>query len=347
MAEVKRLFHTLDMLRGIAAIAVLGRHLGQQLTVFLPSSHLAVDLFFVLSGFVITHAYDKKLRDDLGTGSFIKLRLIRLYPLYLLGTILGLALTGAQLLMNPDHTSAVTLAVSVIAGLLFLPVPRELSVNHFHMFPFNYPAWSLFWELVINFVYVLIARHLGGGMLRVIIALGAVMLAFGAWHYGDLTGGSSYTSFALGGLRVVYSFFMGIAVYRVWLSGRYPFIRVSPLLAAAILLAIMAVRLDDAAALYDFTIVLAVFPVLVLASTREPEAWLRPACTTLGVLSYPVYALHAPLIKVEQAVQARLAGSSAVISLALELAFVAGMLVTAWLADRWFDRPVRRWLSLS
>src|SRR5882757_3316593 len=94
-----RVFHTLDALRGIAAIGVVTFHMKQLFAPIAASGgYLAVDLFFMMSGVVLSHAYEGRFRAGMGTFDFMRTRLIRLYPLYFLGTMLGIAVTVASLL---------------------------------------------------------------------------------------------------------------------------------------------------------------------------------------------------------------------------------------------------------
>ena len=86
----KRTFYGLDALRGIAAAVVVTRHAPALFGIGLfPNSSLGVDLFFVMSGFVIAHAYDQRIEKGLNWRQFLVIRAIRLYPLDLLGTALG------------------------------------------------------------------------------------------------------------------------------------------------------------------------------------------------------------------------------------------------------------------
>ena len=75
----RRSFVTLDGLRGIAALAVVTRHAPYFRNPFFES-YLAVDFFFVLSGFVLAHAYGQRLRGNLSILDFVKIRIVRLYP---------------------------------------------------------------------------------------------------------------------------------------------------------------------------------------------------------------------------------------------------------------------------
>src|SRR5688572_27186028 len=92
--DTKQHFQILDGLRGIAALAVVIFHFMEWIfpdisNNFIGHGFLAVDFFFCLSGFVIGYAYDDRIRK-MGTGAFFKARLIRLHPLVILGSVLGL-----------------------------------------------------------------------------------------------------------------------------------------------------------------------------------------------------------------------------------------------------------------
>ena len=334
----RTVYQTLDLLRGIAALAVVSRHLEGQMAGLLPSSNLAVDLFFVLSGFVIEHAYSARLQQALGVAGFMQLRVIRLYPLYLLGTAIGVGVVAAQVLFGPgaDLRAAAT---SLVLGALFLPAWRWLSADHAHLYPFDFPAWSLFWELVINLFYAAIARMLGWRLLAVLLGLGAVMLVACAGWYGDLTGGANYTNAGSGGLRVVYSFFAGVAICRIRQAGVLRGLALPPLVAGAILIAIMALR-PEPVATFELVAVLIGFPLLVLASTGEPGEQACRICSVFGRISYPVYVLHVPVLTAITALLVR--GGERLQGIAPELGFVAGISVLALLAERGFDRPARR-----
>ncbi len=139
-AQDRRTFHTLDALRGIAALAVVCFHRREGR---FPSAYLAVDLFYVMSGFVLAYAYDSRFAAGLSWRRFMAQRLIRLWPLYALGVI-------------------ITLVSAVLAGdqkawaqapLQFLFLPAQPGPDHAPLYPLNLPAWSLMFELAINFVW--------------------------------------------------------------------------------------------------------------------------------------------------------------------------------------------------
>lgn len=136
-------FHTLDAMRGVAALAVVLVHVAAYSGVNLaPGGNLAVDFFFALSGFVIARAYSARLRSGLSWLRFAEIRLVRLYPLVLLGCGFGLVKMLFQIGMG--HETAPSwgqFAWILILNPLLLPAPGV------YLFPLNNPAWSLFFEL--------------------------------------------------------------------------------------------------------------------------------------------------------------------------------------------------------
>ena len=144
MAEVderRRAFHTLDGLRGVAALLVVSRHAGPLgAGVSFPESFLAVDLFFLLSGFVIAYAYDGRLARPGFAGQFLGIRLIRLYPLYLLGIAVGACYRLGSVLGHTEGLTAGRLGAAVLAGVLLWPSTPFTSASSSDL---DGPTWTL------------------------------------------------------------------------------------------------------------------------------------------------------------------------------------------------------------
>ncbi|HEX8608953.1 MAG TPA: acyltransferase, partial [Pedobacter sp.] len=146
----KQHFEILDGLRGIAALSVVTFHFMEWAYTdasknFIGHGFLAVDFFFCLSGFVIGYAYDDRIAKT-GVLSFFMSRLIRLHPLVVAGSVLGLlAFLFDPFGGHPELYSAGKIVLTFLCSLLLIPLPA-IADRGFNLFSFNAPAWSLFWE---------------------------------------------------------------------------------------------------------------------------------------------------------------------------------------------------------
>jgi peptidoglycan/LPS O-acetylase OafA/YrhL len=347
-APPRERFLLLDGLRGVAAFAVILDHVpGGWLGDLIPGRYLAVDFFFVLSGFVLAHAYGCRLEAGGSPLAFMKARLIRLYPIYLLGLAVALSavvLGAVRGWIGPGWGDILTVAVF---GLLFLPAPMTAGFGDGALYPANAPAWSLFFELVANVVYALIARMLSWRVLGVILGMSAVAVAFTIARHGDVRGpGWMWAHFDAGLARVLFDFFAGVAIYRL---RRFLKLQALPwwVGVAAFLGVIAAAPVGGWRVIYDIAAALVLMPMLVaLASCGVVTGVVARLCAISGLLSYGVYVLHVPilgLIRTAAAVTAVELGEGPL--LAVAVAASAG--IAAWVANCVYDGPVRRWLSGS
>lgn len=335
-----RYYETLDALRGVAAFAVLLLHTRYWLWPGLArSAYLAVDFFFVLSGFVVAHAYDAKLGRGLPVARFLKLRLIRLHPLHLAGILIGAAAVAPAALAGGFRLSPGEVGLALAFGSVFLPWPFPYQPPH--LFPLNPPAWSLFFEVLASFAYGLTHRWLSQRVLIATVACAGAALCVKAAVTGTIDGGVRWTTFETGLARVFFSFPLGVLLYRrrafippglgAW--GPWP-------LLAVLFLACLPTVPAPWRAFYDLAFVGAVAPMLVAAGTQaSPSAAARPFFLTLGAISFPLYVLHEPLRGWLLAAAYRLGLEGP----AVGLAYLVAILGIAWAAAP-LDAAVRRWL---
>ncbi len=334
MTTERREYRTLNGIRGVAAICVMLFHGVALVGPVFPRGYLAVDLFFVLSGFVIAHAYDGRLRAGLRVGGFTLVRLIRFWPLYALGLALGVARELLLVATGNDYALSVPMLLAAVTlGLAFLPLP--LASRGDNLFPLNVPSWSLFFELLINILYVAVWPWLSLAVLLVAIAASGIALVLVTPAIGIGHVGVEANSFGGGCARTIFSFGLGVLIYRL-----RPQVPAPP---APLLLALVAAGLawPWGGRGYDLAFVVLLSPALVmLGSGAEPAGRAGGVTDWLGLVSFPLYATHRPLLHVIEALANRMPVSPAL----LGWVAVAGLLVLATIANR-VDVLVRRWLS--
>lgn len=292
--ESKKHFDILDGLRGVAALAVVIFHFMEWVHSdysknFIGHGFLAVDFFFCLSGFVIGYAYDDRM-STLGTREFFKSRLIRLHPLVILGSLLGLI----GFYLDPFSTSSELyntgrIALIFLCSVLLIPFP-VMEDRFFNCFGLNAPAWSLFWEYIANILYAFVLCKMHRRYLYLIAIASAVALGFVAHSERNLLGGWSGPTFLHGGARVAWSFTIGLLIYRSnWIiANKLGFIGVSIFLFAAFVMPWFSRNW-----LAELLVVLFYFPLMVsLGAGAVLKPGLKKLCVLSGKLSYPLYMTH-------------------------------------------------------
>lgn len=340
-------FITLDLLRGLAALVVVTRHFPwtDNTPIILPRSYLAVDLFFMLSGFVLTHAYQQRLSAG-QTNQFLIDRLIRLYPLYLLATLSSAAITLAMMWHGSISATPGQWVAALVAGLFFLPLPEIFSWLTDLPYPLVGPAWSLFWELAINILFAQIFALLLPKRLIGILAFGAILLCVAAAIGGSLDMGASWERFAGGGARVFFAFFAGSAVCRWRVARPVGFTFPDWLLGLGLIATFLPSANMPLGWVYDVAIVALVFPVLILIGADAQSGPVRRRIShQLGYCSYGIYLLQGPTLGLIKPASLTLTNRSIEYYGSMGLAtFMALTFVAASLATRWLDDPARAWL---
>ena len=336
----------LDALRGVAALAVVLFHVCIPLGVIAaPNGYLAVDFFFLLSGYVLAHVYDARLRiGRIGPAWFMRARLARLYPLALLGVLMGVG--GAAIRYAPwlRGWGLAEFAATAAANLLVLPLGRLSFASDHPLFAFNAPVWSLFWELVVNAVYGAAAPLLNGKVLAIVLALSAAALVVISLQHGSLQAGAEASSFGAGAARVGYSFFCGVALQRLVKPRPSDHRSPGPILALGLLAFILLAPMVIGSRVFYPAIVILAFPaVLILALRGELAGAARRFGLFVGDVSYPLYVTHFPIMQLflHAVGPRRPTGLTLALVLAAELATIAAVAVIVLM---FFDRPVRAWL---
>jgi peptidoglycan/LPS O-acetylase OafA/YrhL len=334
-------FSVLDLLRGIAAVFVLIRHMGGEFDHRFNESFLAVDLFFLMSGVVIAGSHEQRLLKDLTVGRFFWLRVVRIFPLYLLGLGLGLA----AVLAGKSFAGSIPSALLLNAGLL----PYFGGDDPF---PFNYVAWSLFFEMAANLAYAVLLRNVSFKWMGVIALASGLGLVAYVSTVGSMDVGWTSATFIGGFFRIGYSFFLGILVYRFFQYRPWAWKASHGTLLASIVtvavLVLLGARISGPYRLaYELASVLCLFPLLVLLSIGiKPQPALTKAFKFIGLMSYPIYVLHLPLSLVYRNTVLTwdfgVIGFHALSAPFSGIVFLIFMVLVSWALHRVYDNPVRQ-----
>ncbi|MCD8739848.1 acyltransferase [Mucilaginibacter roseus] len=345
LTNTKQHFKILDGLRGMAAISVVIFHF-MEITIpdykdsFIAHAYLAVDFFFCLSGFVIAYAYDHRL-NKIGIKNFLKLRLIRLHPLVLVGSVIGLLafmFDPFSNLYGKYQNSTLTLFLS---SLLMIPYPL-VHERYYNLFHLNPPTWSLFWEYISNVCYAFFLVKIRNKLLWTLTLFAAGMLIFEAQRSGNLAVGWGGDNIFGGSIRVFFSFLAGILVYR---SGWIIHTRLSFLLVGMLLLIIFLIPFSDFNRVIDPLVVIVCLPLLVSlgAGARLPKS-LNKLCNFSGDLSYPLYMIHYPFVWVFMSYVEKLKPSLYEQTIVIMLSTLL-LILLAYIVLKVVDIPIRLWLK--
>jgi peptidoglycan/LPS O-acetylase OafA/YrhL len=346
LLKTKRHFEILDGLRGIAAISVVIFHFMEMAytdysTNFIAHGFLAVDFFFCLSGFVIGYAYDDRI-GKMGVMEFFKSRIIRLHPLVISGSVLGLlAFLFDPFGGHPELYSTGKTALIFISSVLMIPYP-VVSERSFNLFNINAPAWSLFWEYVANIFYAFFLYRIGRNLLWILTLLSAALICYVAYRSGNLMGGWGSTTFWDGSVRICFSFLAGLLIYRsdFIIKNNLGFAGIGLLLFLSFVMPFTKWNW-----LTEPFVVLIYFPLLIaLGAGAKLSAGLKKICEFSGKISYPLYMTHYAFIWMFL----NYYSTHKVSTTELTLIIVIGtslMLFISWLVMVLYDIPVRKYLN--
>ena len=374
-ADTKPHYNILDGLRGAAALMVVWYHVfegyafaegtngvegGGLINVF-NHGYMAVDFFFMLSGFVISYAYDDRW-NKMSMGDFFKRRLVRLHPMIVMGAIIGLTtfLLGGGVKWDGSVTPMSGVALAFFLTCLFIPAwpgaAHEVRGNG-EMFPLNGPSWSLFFEYIGNICYALFIRRLSTKALSWLVAvLGVVYIWFSVGNVSGYesigvgwTVGDSVNIFG-GFLRMMFPFSLGMLLARNFKPVK---VRGIFWLAIVLLFALFSVPFFPSVGgicvngIYEMCCIMLIFPVIVWlgASGVTSDKASTGVCKFLGDLSYPLYIVHYPVMYLFYAWLIKNQLYTVADTWMVVILVFAVNITLAIAALKLYDEPVRRWLA--
>ena len=358
--DTKSHYDLLDGLRGVAAITVVWFHIFEafatsHLDQRINHGYLAVDFFFVLSGFVIGYAYDDRW-GKMKTKDFIKRRVIRLHPMVVMGAIIGAVMFYWQgcPVWDVSKVTIGALFMATFINALLLPATPGTEIRGLgEMYPLNGPGWSLFFEYIGNILYALFIHKFSTRVLAVLVFLagcGLALFAIGG-PYGDICAGFSLTGteFTAGSLRLLFSFSAGFLLFRIFKPVK---VKGAFWICSLSIIALLSVpRLGGAEYLwmngvYDTVCFAVFFPFLVYlgASGKTTDKYTTRICKFLGDISYPLYMVHYPFIYLYYA-WVKNGNLTFQESFPGALGVVIGSIVLAYGCLKFYDIPVRKYLA--
>ena len=355
-------FEILDGLRGVAAVAVVIFHTFEayaddnRFKQILNHGYLAVDFFFLLSGFVVAYAYDDRW-ETMSQWNFYKRRLIRLQPMVVMGSVIGAALfyfQKAPLFPLVATTPVWKMLLVMLVGCTLWPLLPSMDIRGWsEMHPLNGPAWSLFFEYIANILYGVGIRKLPKKWLGLLVFVSACLLVqylvFGG--RGDVIGGWSIdrTQLHIGFIRLCFPFFAGMLLMR--LGKRITVKGAFSICSLLVLAALAAPRLGGPEHLwvngiYESLCIIVLFPVIVALGAGGHVEGRREiqVCRFLGGVSYPLYITHYPLIYVYTAWVTRDKVPPVTGAVGGVVLLLTGVGI-AYASLKLYDEPVRRWLT--
>ncbi|MCF0244232.1 MAG: acyltransferase [Bacteroidaceae bacterium] len=369
--ESKPRYEILDGLRGVAALTVIVFHLvetyfwGDPVHQHINHGYLAVDFFFVLSGFVVGYAYDDRW-GKMNTWDFFKRRLVRLHPMITISIVFGMLMfyfRGGDI--APATAWYYVLWMGVLNFFIF-PI-SGFDGRWGETFPLTGTHWSLLLEYFANIIYAFVLRRLPTkvlALLTVVAALCSIDHALGLNTFGDMPADNNRLGTFIGGwgidgwelhiaaVRLAFPFLVGMLLSRV-----KKFITVNggfwwTALLIAIILFMPRIGGEDPSGfwkngLYECIAVIVVFPIIIMMGAGSEVNGRKSSaiCRFLGEISYPVYAMHFPFIYIQMNWVATHSNAPLSTHIFVNTTFFLLSIATAYATLKLYDEPVREWLK--
>ena len=363
-------FEGLDGLRGVAAITVVIFHIFELFDdpahQIINHGYLAVDFFYALSGFVMGYAYDDRW-NKMSLWDFYKRRLIRLHPLVIAGTLVGVCyyfLGESDPFPNIHNVKPYRFFLTILLNFLMIPTPKSFDIRGWGTTnAFDDTTWTLSYEYLINILYSLIIRRLNNIIIAILIILSGfltlnVTLNFDIFNVLNnrdfrkhtIIGGWELSSqeICIGFARLCYPFFSGYLIYRLKLkiSIPYSFIICSIILSICLCSPRISQERLVINGIYESIVIIIIFPIIIMigAGDTERNETIIKICKFLGEFSYPLYITHIPLIYciccwISFHDDNRLFNK---IGVSVGSFFI--MIFNAYSLMKLYDEPIRKWL---
>ncbi len=368
-------YEILDGLRGVAAFLVVAFHLFETYSQgpayqIINHGYLAVDFFFLLSGFVIGYAYDDRW-NKMNTWQFFKRRLVRLHPMVIMGGFIGMLLFYFGASSNftlIEQTPWWVVVLMFIYGCTMIPASANMDIRGWsETYPLNGPCWSLMLEYIANILYAVFIRKLGKITLGILVfcfsiltvSLTMDMNPFGVFPEGNFApytviGGWGITPDQLyvGFTRLLFPFFCGLLISRI---GKFIKVRCGFWWCSLLIIIILAMpRIGGVNpenfwmnGLYETISILILFPIIVSmgAGSKITNPKSIALCKFLGEISYPLYITHYPLVYMQMSWVAAHKDASLGQNIMVSVSVFILSIGLAYAALKLYDEPVREWLK--
>ena len=371
--DTKPHYNILDGLRGVAALLVVWYHVhegfafaGGGAITGINHGYLAVDFFFMLSGFVISYAYDDRWAQGFSLRSFFKRRIIRLHPMVIMGAVIGMVtfILQGSVRWDGTHVATSSVMIAMLCAMFMIPATpgcRYEVRGNGEMFPLNGPIWSLFFEYMGNILYALAIRKMSKRALTgLVVILGVLHMSFAVLDmsgYGNIGVGwtMNNANFFGGMLRMLFPFTVGMLLAR---NFRVIYVRGAFWICSAVLWALFCVpylpqsfKLSASLSLtlngaFESFCVVVVFPLLVWLGTSGTTShrFSDRICNFLGDISYPLYVIHYPFMYLFYAWLMNMEKYTLAETWPVVIGLYLGCILVAYLCLKLYDIPVRKWL---
>jgi peptidoglycan/LPS O-acetylase OafA/YrhL len=303
-----------------------------------PHGYLAVDFFFILSGFVLAKAYTGRL-DTLTLLEFAQIRVKRFLPLSVLGVVLGTAYLLIRWYIHPQKSDDLADIIAAFGlNLVLIPKLWIATATQDQLFAANGVLWSLSLEMVVNLIWAAFLFRSKSATILMIVLVAAAATAVAVYGHGGADLGWGRSTYIGGLARAAFGFFLGVLLWRY-----RPSIRTSSLMSFLSFAALVGVLCQPFVgwALDVFSILVA-FPIILYVAAGAGMVQQAAIFNVLGNLSYPLYATHLPILMlITESLRKSLDYPIGYSIYLLTMPIIAGSI----LLDKYYDIPIRRWLD--